>query len=272
MAGSYLRIPSSSGHNAAGSALASPLWTATWTIFGVNRSASTPATSSRAASDSPSRSRSQARSATQSTGWTLAGAWTRASRALRSAICAQREAIGVAIRRISVDRNGPLARPQGSSPSPALRGSRAPTVQGSRRAQPGYSTGGAGGPNVVAGFDTSSTAVSSAPPSGKAEGEASCWTGAPELDVAGAGETGRGAVCWASAGRASTSTADAIRSGLVRIASLRDGGFDCVSRLLLGQRREEIDHADQQDGDDDEHWQSRHATACAERASHCIAP
>ena len=106
---SYLRMPSSSGHSAGGSALASALWTPTCVIFGVKRSASTPATSIRAASASPSRSSSQARSATQSTGLTFAGACSFASSASRSAICAQREASGVSIRRIRLDRNAPLA-------------------------------------------------------------------------------------------------------------------------------------------------------------------
>ena len=78
--GSYLRMPSSIGHSAAGSALASALCTPTWTILGVKRSVSTPATSMRAASASPSRSSSQARSATQSTGLTPRGARTLASK------------------------------------------------------------------------------------------------------------------------------------------------------------------------------------------------
>ena len=91
------------------------------------------------------RSSSQARSATQSTGLTWRGASALASSASRSAICAQREASGVSIRRIRLDRKAPLAPPQGSAPSPSSAGSSCPTTRGSRRAQPGYSTGGGGG-------------------------------------------------------------------------------------------------------------------------------
>ena len=70
---------------------------------------------------------------------------TLASSASRSAICAQREASGVFMRRIRIERNWPLAPPQASSPIPARSGVMTPTVHGSRRAHPGYSTGGAGG-------------------------------------------------------------------------------------------------------------------------------
>src|SRR6185369_2864290 len=103
-----------------------------------------------------------------SIGLTLTGARALASSASRSAICAQRDASGVCIRRIKVERKGPLAAPHGASPRPSLPESSAPTFHGSRRAQPGYSTGGLGGTTAVDGleFDTSSTAVSSAPPSG----------------------------------------------------------------------------------------------------------
>ena len=144
MLGSSWPIPSSSGHSAGGSALASALCTATCVIFGVKRSVSTPATSIRAASASPIRSSNQARSATQSTGFTSPGACAFARSASRSAICAQREAIGVAICRIRTERKTPLDAPHGASPRPSRTGSRLPTVHGSRRAHPGYSTGGAG--------------------------------------------------------------------------------------------------------------------------------
>ena len=118
IAGSYLRIPLSSGHKAEASALASADWTATCTILGVKRSVSTPSTSIRAASASPMRRSSQERSATQSTGSTSRGARALASSASRSAICVQRDASGVSMRRIRVERNAPLEPPQGSSPSP----------------------------------------------------------------------------------------------------------------------------------------------------------
>src|SRR4029079_3643672 len=238
-AGSYLRIPSSSGQSAEGSELASALWTATWTIFGVKRSASTAAMSSRAASASPKRNRSQARSATQSTGFTFGGEADFASSASRIAICAQRDAMGVRIRRIRVDRNGPSAVPHNASPSPRLRGSSAPTVHGSRRAQPGYSTGGDGGTTAAVGFELeiSSIALSSAPPSGKVAeelaGDALFCVG---VDGAGCGGTD----CWASAGSARTTAAATIRMVLVRIASGGGhGDLDRVGRLLLRQPRQE---------------------------------
>ncbi len=159
MRGSCRRIPSSIGHSAGGSALASALCTATWTILGVKRSVSTPATSIRAASASPIRNSSQARSATQSTGFTSRGDRTRASNASRSAICAQRDASGTSMRRISVERKAPLAARHGLSPRPWPAGSSIPTTQGSRLAQPGYSTGGGGGGRLR--LAISSTAVSS---------------------------------------------------------------------------------------------------------------
>ena len=55
-----------------------------------------------------------------------------------------------------------------------------------------------------------------------------------------------------------TAATDALNSGLLRIASLRDGNLDGVSRLLLGQRRQEEESADHKHGDDDEHDKPRH--------------
>ena len=118
----------------------------TWNIFGVKRSTSTPDTIIRAASASPIRSSSQARSAAQSTGLMLRGAAASASKALRSAICAQRDAIGVSIRRIRVPRNAPLAPPHGCAPSPTLgRIDRPDDTRIAPRAWSGYSIGGGGG-------------------------------------------------------------------------------------------------------------------------------
>jgi len=58
------------------------------------------------------------------------------------------------------------------------------------------------------------------------------------------------------------SAADAIRSGLVRIApgccALRNFDFYGASRLLLGQRRQEDERADHDDEKDDENKGSRH--------------
>ena len=60
----------------------------------------------------------------------------------------------MSIRRISVDRNAPLAvAPRRSRRARRRSGSSAPTVHGSRRAQPGYSTGGGGGGRLSVGRD-----------------------------------------------------------------------------------------------------------------------
>src|SRR6476620_4375318 len=244
MPASYLRIPSCIGHSAGGSAFASALCTATCTIFGVNLSVLTPATSIRPASASPIRSSSQARSAAQSTGLTSRGARTLASSASRSAICAQREANGVSIRRISVDRNVPLASPHGALPSPSWVGSSTPTVHTSRLAQPGYSIGGGGGGRVSA--PPSSTALSSGPVAtvaveGVAAGEG-CPTVGP-IERLGYWFAGRAgctvAGCWASAGSATMATAaEATSRGLMRI-TLRDIDFDCVRRFRFRQSLKE---------------------------------
>ncbi len=157
-------MPFSSGHSAGGSALASALWTPTCTIFGVNRSVSTPATSIRAPSASPMRSSSQARSATQSAGWTSVGAGNCVSSALRTRICAQREAKGTSVRRIRADRNLPLARPQAPASNPVWDDGKGPTREGSRRANSGSSIGGGKSCSTssarAASGDTISTAVS----------------------------------------------------------------------------------------------------------------
>ncbi len=87
--------------------------------------------------------------------------------ASRSAICTQRDASGVCIRRMSVDRNVPSRRPTASSPRPSVADRAAPTVHGSRRAQPGYSTGGRRRLAARLALETSSTAVSSAPAFGR---------------------------------------------------------------------------------------------------------
>jgi shikimate kinase len=156
-------------------------------------------------------------------------------------------------------RNDPSAVPHGASPNPILRESTAPTFHGSRRAQPGYSTGGVGGAKVAAGFEleTSSTAVSSAPPSGSDEEDEEAglfWT----ADV-GAGPVGCGADCCASAGSARTTAADALRMSLVRIAPGRgDRDLDGVGWLLLWRAGKEEESADNQHGDDDENDQSGH--------------
>ena len=179
------------------------------------------------------------------------------------------------MRRISVARNCPLAPPQASPDSLASAGLRTPAVHGSRRAQPGYSTGGAGGWRFW--FETSSTAVSSVPPSGDTSSTVeSCgaaagfagWLAGAGLPTGGCG----GAVCWATAGSARTIAADAISRSLVRIASLRDRHLNLVGRLLPGQSREEIEAADYDHGDDDEHERARHGPAFAEQESRCIAP
>ena len=96
---------------------------------------------------------------------------------------------------------------------------------------------------------TSSTAVSSAPPSGEAAGDDEAELFCTAVDGP---ATVWSAVSCANAGSARTSAADAIRVGLMRIAPLLHGSFDRVSRPLPGQCREEEKNADQQDGDDDE--------------------
>src|SRR4051794_20885779 len=89
-------------------------------------------------------------------------------------MCAQRDASGTSMRLMRTDRKTPLAVPQGFAPSPSCSGSSAPTTDGSRRAQPGYSVGGGGGGRLR--LDTSSTALSSpgettlVPPSSAAPG------------------------------------------------------------------------------------------------------
>jgi shikimate kinase len=120
-------------------------------------------------------------------------------------------------------------------------------------------------------LETSSTAVSS-PPSDEERLDAGCVgvTAGEGAGVAGAGWAG--AICWAIAGKARTIAADAIRRSLVRIASLWDGDFDGVPRLLLRQRGEEEQSADHNNGKDDEHKQSRHGAAFAERETRCIVP
>ena len=235
MFGSYFPIPSSIGHSAGGSAFANALCTATCIIFGVKRLVSTPATSKRAASASPRRRRSHARSATQSTGFTARGARTLARSASRNAICAQREATGESIRRIRVDRKTPLAAPHGSAPRPSRSGSRLPTTPGSRRAQPGYSTGGGGGGRLR--FATSSTAVSSdgVSPPASCVGVGCAVAGVTVLAGTWAGAAagaGCGACC-ASTGSDSASAAEAISRGLMRIAALRNVNLHGPRRLFL---------------------------------------
>ena len=62
------------------------------------------------------------------------------------------------------------------------------------------------------------------------------------------------------------SAADAVSRSLVRIASgRRYSDLDRVGRLLLWRARQEEESADHEDGEDDEHNQSRHAAAFAER-------
>ena len=56
----------------------------------------------------------------------------------------------------------------------------------------------------------------------------------------------------------------------MRIA-LRDRNFDLMRRLLLGQSRQEEKPTNDEDEHDNEHKQSRHAGAFAERGSRCIA-
>src|SRR6185437_4556675 len=109
----------------------------------------------------------------------------------RSAICAQREAIGVFMCRIRLLRNAPLAPPHGFSPSPSAVGSSLPTTQGSRRAQPGYSTGGC---TERAGWRfaglTSSIAVSSPAPDVSGDGAVDgcpCGVAAAGFGLAGGG-------------------------------------------------------------------------------------
>ncbi|MEA3081923.1 MAG: hypothetical protein QOD54_1591, partial [Sphingomonadales bacterium] len=85
-------------------------------------------------------------------------------------------------------------------------------------------------------------AVSSAPPSGNVEddvvGETPFCVG---VDGTGCGD----ADCWASAGSARTTAADAIRIALVRIASGRgNGDLDRMGRLLLRQPRQKEQCAD----------------------------
>ena len=226
------------------------------TIFGVKRSVSTPATSIRAASASPMRSSSHARSATQSTGFTWRGARGLASNASRSAICAQREASGVSIRRIRVDRNAPLAPPQGIGAKPELlrdRGRR-PT-HGSRRAQPGYSTGGAGGGSVELRL-TSSTALSSLRrdfvPASLPVGGGGRRTDSP----AGWRPARARAAAAPPAGRAPAARARAPRRRNQKRLNAHcppgDGDFDRVRRLLLRQRRQKEQRADDEHDDDDE--------------------
>jgi len=60
---------------------------------------------------------------------------------------------------------------------------------------------------------------------------------------------------------------------LVRIApGSGDRDLDRVGRLLFWRTRQEDQRADHQDDEDDEHNQSGHAAAFAERGSRCIAP
>ena len=252
--GSYFRMPVSSGHRAAASALASALWTATWVIFGVKWSVSSPLTSIRAASASPMRRSSHDRSATQSAGFTSRGARAFARSVSRSAMCAQREAIGVSIRRMRVERNTPLAPPQGSSPRPSAAGSSLPTTHGSRLAQPGYSIGGWTG---CVGWRltglTSSTAVSSPPPErSELEGWVCGWGCAAPIPPFGYWFADC-ATCWAIAGKAIATTAEATKSSLMRIAPLRNRDLDHMGRLLLRNGRKEIEPAEDDDEHNDEH-------------------
>src|SRR5437763_16226549 len=140
---------------------------------------------------------------------------------------------------MSVERKAPLASPHASSVTRASDGLRAPTSDGSRRAQPGYSTGGVGGCTVP--DETSSTALSSAPLSGSAAVSAE-EAGASEGASVTGGVAGAGCgatTCCASAGRAKRAADDAMSNGLVRIAPLSDRNLNAVSRLLLRQARKE---------------------------------
>jgi len=67
-----------------------------------------------------------------------------------------------------------------------------------------------------------------------------------------------------------SAAADPINNGLMRIA-LGDRNLDRVRRLRLRQGREVNQAADHDDEQDDEHQQTRHAGAFAERWSRCIA-
>ena len=85
--------------------------------------------------------------------------WRAARRAARYAPSARRSACPSAASGSTGTRR--WRRPTGSAPRPSSAGSRLPTIHGSRRAQPGYSTGGGGGGRLR--LATSSTALSSAP-------------------------------------------------------------------------------------------------------------
>ena len=239
--GSTLRMPSSSGHSAGGSALASALCTATWTIFGVKRSVSTPATSIRAASASPIRSSSQARSATQSTGIDVrrrVRPWRAARRAARYAPSATRAACPSAASGSTGTRRS--RRPTASAPRPSVCAGRA-RRRSTGRAAPSRDirpAGAAGKRRCRRRFaaDTSSTALSSAPPSC----DALTAMAAAQQTPSGAGGAARApAAARRPAAQAPASRAQRpppTRSGraLVRIASLAGhGDLDRLRRLLL---------------------------------------
>ena len=266
-------MPFSRGHSAAGSELASALCTPTCTILGVNRSASTAATSIRAASASPSRSRSHERSATQSIGLTLAGAapWRARRREARYAPSARRSACASAA---SASRGTPARRAPRRLAEPCVRGSTRPTIHGSRRAQPGYSTGGLADGRLPT---DSSRDLLDRRLIGAAFGQRRGRRRSAALLGGGAGDGGSacvGAACCAIAGSARTTAADAIRMSLVRIApGRRHGHLDRMGRLLLwGRATGRTSAPITSTARTMSTIRSRHAAAFAERGSRCIAP
>jgi len=93
------------------------------------------------------------------------------------------------------------------------------------------------------------------------------------LAAAGGCKAGGEAVCATScaiAGIAIAKTAEAINNVLVRIAPLRHGHLDLMRRLRLRHGREIEEGADEEHDDDNQHDQSGHGRAFAERESRCI--
>src|SRR3954453_7790640 len=91
------------------------------------------------------------------------------------------------------------------------------------------------------------------------------------------GVEGRGcgagcAACWASAGSAIASAADAIRSGLMRIAGLRHVDLDRLRRPFLGKCREEEQHSDQEHDGDNQHGNSGHGGLLSMKGAAVLLP
>ena len=188
------------------------------------------------------RSSSQARSATQSTGLTPSGACSLGKQGIaqRDMRPARRD------RRVHAAHQGRQEGTAGAAPrivgEPRVApGRAAPTVHGSRRAQPGYSTGGGGGPRCEAGdlFDRALVGAARLMRAACVGGWAAFAS--HRCRVRRASQAPAGAARPAGLAPAAPGSCRRRRHqmSLMRIARRRDCDLDRLGRPLLGQGRQE---------------------------------